>query len=83
MPRFLVKAQSVNSVRRALGRAPGGVRVVGRYDRDCIECTHTMESHSLERNWPIIKSRLAKAGLKIIPPTEQQLEPHLDRDPED
>jgi len=42
-----------------------------------------MESHSLERNWPIIKSRLAKAGLKIIPPTEQQLEPHLDRDPED
>lgn len=66
MGRFYVKAPSVNAVRKALGRAPGGVRVVGRYDRERIECSHTMNPHSYERHWPVIVSRLAKAGLKAI-----------------
>jgi hypothetical protein len=65
--RFFVRARSVNAVRKALGRAPGGVRVVGRYDRETIECSHTMEAHSLGRLWPILVSRLAKAGLTIVP----------------
>jgi hypothetical protein len=64
--RFYVKAGSVSAVRKALGRAPGGVRVMGRYDRETIECSHTMEEHSLERLWPIIKSRLQKAGLTVV-----------------
>lgn len=63
--RFLVRAPSVNAVRRALHRAPGGVRVVGREDRETILCTHTMDEHSLARHWPIILSRLAKAGLAV------------------
>ncbi len=66
MARFFVKAKSVNEVRRALGRAPGGVRVVGRADRETIECEHTMEEHSLARHWPVVVSRLAKAGLKVV-----------------
>ncbi|MHC5543385.1 hypothetical protein ACYOEI_34615 [Singulisphaera rosea] len=68
MGRFYVRAPSVNAVRKALGRAPGGVRVVGRYDREKIECSHTMDSHSYERHWPVIMSRLSKAGLKAIDP---------------
>lgn len=64
--RFLVRAASVNEVRKALGRAPGGVRVVGRFDRDTIEVRHTMDQRSLARNWPILKSRLAKAGLSVV-----------------
>ncbi len=67
MGRFLVKAASVNAVRRALGRAPGGVRVVGRFDRETIECAHTMEAHSLTRHWPVILSRLDGAGLTVLP----------------
>ena len=63
--RFLVRAPSVNAVRRALGRAPGGVRVVGRFDRDLIECRHTMNAHSMGRHWAIIVSRLNKAGLAV------------------
>src|SRR5689334_15752385 len=55
--RFLVRAKSVNAVRKALHRAPGGARVVGRYDRDTIECLHTMDPHSYRRHWPIIVSR--------------------------
>ena len=66
MGRFLVRAGSVNAVRRALGRAPGGVRVVGRFDRETIECSHTMDAHSLARHWPVIVSRLAKAGLSVV-----------------
>ena len=66
MERFYVRAASVNAVRRALGRAPGGVRVVGRYDRETIECTHTMDEHSLGRHWAVIVSRLAKAGLSVV-----------------
>jgi hypothetical protein len=65
--RFYVRAKSVNAVRRALGRPPGGVEVVGRYDRETIECSHTMEAHSLGRLWPIVVSRLGKAGLRIVP----------------
>lgn len=62
--RFLVRAPSVNTVRRALGVSPpGGVRVVGRYDRERIECRHTMDETSYARLWPILASRLAKAGL--------------------
>lgn len=66
MVRFLVRAGSVNAVRRALGRAPGGVRVVGRYDRETIECVHTMDERSLARHWPVIVSRLAKDGLSVV-----------------
>ena len=56
----------MNEVRRALGRPPGGARALGRYDRDTIECEHTMDEHSLRRHWPIIVSRLEKAGLTIV-----------------
>jgi hypothetical protein len=65
--RFLVRAPSINAVRRALYRAPGGVRVVGRQDRETILCTHTMDDHSLARHWPVILSRLHKAGLSVLP----------------
>ena len=64
--RFFVKAGSVNAVKRALLRAPGGVRVVGRFDRETIECSHTMDEHSLGRHWPVIVSRLGKAGLTVV-----------------
>ena len=64
--RFYVKAATVNTVRRALDRAPGGVKVVGRHDRESILCTHTMDSHSLGRHWPVILSRLSKAGLTVL-----------------
>jgi hypothetical protein len=64
--RFYVRAASVNAVRRALHRAPGGARVVGRYDRDTIECLHTMDTHSYRKLWPIIVSRLEKAGLQPV-----------------
>jgi hypothetical protein len=40
---------------------------MGRHDRDTILCTHTMDVHSLGRHWPVIVSRLAKAGLSIVP----------------
>ena len=70
--RFYVRAQSISAVRRALDRAPGGARVVGRHDRETILCTHTMDGHSLARHWKVIVSRLAKAGLAIVarPPRE-------------
>ncbi len=64
--RFYVKAPSVNAVRRALGRAPGGVRVLGRYDRETIECRHTMNDHSYARHWPVVLSRLSLAGLSVV-----------------
>ena len=69
---FYVRAPSINAVRRALHRAPGGARVVGRHDRDTVVCNHTMDSHSLNRHWRVIVSRLAKAGLAIVarPPRE-------------
>jgi len=63
--RFYVRAPSVNAVRRALHRAPGGVKVMGRHDRETILCTHTMAEHSLGRHWPVIVSRLEKAGLRV------------------
>jgi hypothetical protein len=66
MERFYVKAGSVNAVRKALARAPGGARVVGRFDRETIECRHTMEAQSLARHWPVILSRLEKAGLVVV-----------------
>jgi len=49
-----------------LYRAPGGARVVGRFDRDTIECQHTMDGHSYRRHWPVIASRLEKAGLTVV-----------------
>jgi hypothetical protein len=64
--RFFVKAGSVNAVRRSLHRAPGGARVVGRYDRETIECSHTMDEHSFNRHWPVILSRLASHGLALV-----------------
>jgi hypothetical protein len=69
---FYVRAPSINAVRRALHRAPGGARVVGRHDRDTVVCNHTMDSHSLGRHWRVIVSRLAKAGLAVVarPPRE-------------
>ncbi len=67
MERFFVKAASVNAVRRALGRAPGGARVVGRFDRDTIECVHTMDERSFGRHWPVLLSRFEKAGLAVVP----------------
>ena len=66
LARFFVRAKSVNEVRRVLWRAPGGARVLGRYNRDTIECEHTMDEHSLRRHWPIIVSRLEKAGLTVV-----------------
>jgi len=66
MSRFYVKAPSVNAVRRALGRAPGGARVVGRFDRETIECLHTMNEHSLGRHWAILVSRVEGAGLAVV-----------------
>jgi hypothetical protein len=69
---FYVRAPSVSAVRRALERAPGGARVVGRHDRETILCNHTMDGHSLARHWKVIVSRLAKAGLVVVarPPRE-------------
>jgi hypothetical protein len=69
---FYVRAPSINAVRRALHRAPGGARVVGRHDRDTVLCNHTMDGQSLSRHWRVIVSRLAKAGLAIVarPPRE-------------
>lgn len=64
--RFYVLAPSVNAVRRALGRAPGGARVMGRFDGRTIECVQTMDAHSLSRHWPVLVSRLAKAGLSVV-----------------
>jgi hypothetical protein len=64
--RFFVKARSVNAVRRALFRAPGGAEVVGRYDRETIECRHTMDAQSWKRHWPVIVSRLGKASLAVV-----------------
>jgi hypothetical protein len=64
--RFYVRAPSVSIVRRALFRAPGGAKVMGRFDRATILCSHTMDEHSLGRHWPVIKSRLEKAGLSIV-----------------
>ena len=66
MQRFFVRAGSVNAVRRALDRAPGGARVIGRFDRETIECGHTMAAHSMSRHWPILLSRLDKAGLAVV-----------------
>jgi hypothetical protein len=66
MERFFVKAPSVNAVRKALDRAPGGASVIGRFDRETIECRHTMSAQSLHRHWPVLLSRLGKAGLSVI-----------------
>ncbi|MDG3004248.1 hypothetical protein [Paludisphaera mucosa] len=64
--RFYVAAPSVSAVRRALFRAPGGARVVGRHDRETIACSHTMDGHSFGRHWPVLLSRLDKAGLRVV-----------------
>ncbi|WP_435018936.1 hypothetical protein TA3x_000926 [Tundrisphaera sp. TA3] len=64
--RFYVKAASVNAVRRAVLGTPGGVRVIGRYDRETIECRHTMAAQSLAKNWPVLLSRFKKAGLSVV-----------------
>jgi hypothetical protein len=66
MERFYVRAASVNQVRKALLRAPGGAEVVGRYDRETIECRHTMDKHSYGRHWAVLVSRLGKAGLSVV-----------------
>lgn len=66
MPRFFVRAKSINQVRKALDRAPGGARVIGRFDRRVIECDHTMSTSSLVRHWPVLLSRFEKAGLIVV-----------------
>lgn len=80
--RFFVRAGSVNAVRRALFRAPGGAKVVGRYDREAIECIHTMDAHSLQRYWPVLVSRIEKAGLIVVqrpPQVVDDLEARISR----
>jgi hypothetical protein len=64
--RFYVRAPSVSAVRRALRRAHGGAKVIGRYDRETIECAHTMDDRSFARHWPIIVSRLEYLGLRVV-----------------
>ena len=64
--RFYIAAPSVSAVRRALHRAPGGARVLGRHDRETIACTHTMDARSFGRHWPVLVSRLEKAGLRAV-----------------
>jgi hypothetical protein len=64
--RFYVRAPSISSVRRALYRAPGGAKVLGRFDRTTILCSHTMDAHSLARHWPVIRSRIENAGLALV-----------------
>ena len=66
MERFFVQADSVNQVRKALDRAPGGAQVIGRYDRRIIECAHTMSAQSLHRHWPVLVSRFEKAGIVVV-----------------
>jgi hypothetical protein len=80
---FTVQAPSINAVRRALHRAPGGARVVGRHDRATILCTHTMDEHSLARHWPVIVSRLEKAGLRIAQPSKPGSAREMGRGPGD
>jgi hypothetical protein len=80
MERFYVKATSVNQVRRALGRAPGGARVVGRFDRETIECRHTMDAHSFSRHWPVILSRLERSGLLVVSRPGAELIPRTDEE---
>jgi hypothetical protein len=64
--KFFVVAPSVNTVRRALFRSPGNVKVIGRFNRETVECRHTMDAHSFARHWPVILSRLDKAGLTVV-----------------
>ena len=78
MQRFFVRAGSVNQVRRALDRAPGGAEVVGRFDRERIECRHTMSAHSFARHWPILLSRFEKAGIEFGPVADPAVEPPRD-----
>ena len=40
--------------------------MIGRFDRETIECGHTMAAHSLARHWPVLLSRLEKAGLTVV-----------------
>ena len=77
MERFFVQAGSVNQVRKALDRAPGGAQVIGRYDRRLIECGHTMAAQSYARHWPVLLSRLGKAGLTVVdrPLIQNQTDP--------
>ena len=72
MERFFVRAASINQVRKALDRAPGGAQVIGRFDRQVIECGHTMSTQSLARHWPILLSRFEKAGVEVVDRPESQ-----------
>jgi len=78
MERFFVKAGSVNQVRKALDRAPGGAQVIGRYDRQIIECGHTMSTQSRARHWPVLLSRFEKAGIVVVDPPIIQNDPGTD-----
>jgi hypothetical protein len=79
---FYVRAPSVSAVRRALDRAPGGAKVVGRHDRETILCTHSMDGHSFARHWKVIVSRLGKAGLTIVARPPRDSDPRTPADEE-
>jgi hypothetical protein len=79
--RFYVRAPSISVVRKALFRAPGGAKVVGRFDRATILCSHTMDEHSLRRHWPVIKSRLEKAGLVLVERPSPKSDPRFPHPP--
>ena len=65
--RFYVRApERQPACKPELFSAPGGVKVMGRHDRTTILCSHTMDRHSFNRHWPVIKSRLEKAGLAVV-----------------
>ena len=80
MERFFVKAGSVNQVRKALDRAPGGAQVIGRYDRQIIECGHTMSAQSWTKHWPVLLSRFEKAGIVVVDPPSIQNDPGTEPD---
>ena len=65
--RFFVKAGSVNAVRRALYRSSGrGPRGGTLRSGDNRVLAHN-GWQSMIKNWPIIESRLEKAGLEVSP----------------
>ena len=58
---------SVNAVRKALGRAPGGVRVVGRFDRETIECRpHDGRRTASRGSGRSSSAGFEKAGLAVV-----------------
>ncbi|WP_250846724.1 hypothetical protein [Aquisphaera insulae] len=40
--------------------------MIGRHDRETIECGHSMNDRSLARHWPVIAGRLECSGLVVV-----------------